>query len=110
MKFVYVGCGKADPETAKAYGFEFQLNGPAVDVQGDIAIKKLRGNKTFICPDVKEAVIVPVKEEVIAGVVKVEVDLPDELEDLRAECDKKGIKYHHKAGAAKLAELLEQAA
>jgi hypothetical protein len=30
----------------------------------------------------------------------------DETEALRAECDAKGIKYHHKAGAAKLRELL----
>ncbi len=31
----------------------------------------------------------------------------DELEALRAELDKRGIKYHHRAGAAKLRELLE---
>lgn len=30
----------------------------------------------------------------------------DELASLRAECDAKGIKYHHKHGAAKLRELL----
>lgn len=31
----------------------------------------------------------------------------DEVETLRVELDKRGIKYHHRAGAAKLRELLE---
>ena len=31
----------------------------------------------------------------------------DETGALRAELDKRGIKYHHRAGAAKLRELLE---
>lgn len=31
----------------------------------------------------------------------------DELEALKAEADKRGIKYHHRAGVAKLRELLE---
>jgi len=31
----------------------------------------------------------------------------DELSALRAEADKRGIKYHHRAGVAKLRELLE---
>lgn len=33
----------------------------------------------------------------------------DEVAKLRAACDDKGIKYHHKAGAAKLRELLDGA-
>jgi hypothetical protein len=32
---------------------------------------------------------------------------PDELAALKAEADKRGIKYHHRAGVAKLRELLE---
>lgn len=32
---------------------------------------------------------------------------PDEADGLRAELDKRGIKYHHRAGVAKLRELLE---
>jgi hypothetical protein len=39
---------------------------------------------------------------------KSEVD--DEVADLRAQLDAKGIPYHHKAGAAKLRELLTQEA
>jgi len=31
----------------------------------------------------------------------------DEVVTLRAELDKRGIKYHHRAGVAKLRELLE---
>ena len=31
----------------------------------------------------------------------------DEADRLRAELDKRGIKYHHRAGVAKLRELLE---
>lgn len=31
----------------------------------------------------------------------------DELEALKAEADKRGIAYHHRAGVAKLRELLE---
>lgn len=30
----------------------------------------------------------------------------DELETLKAEADRRGIKYHHRAGVAKLRELL----
>jgi hypothetical protein len=30
----------------------------------------------------------------------------DDVTELRAQLDAKGIKYHHKAGAAKLRELL----
>lgn len=30
----------------------------------------------------------------------------DELEALKAEADRRGIKYHHRAGVAKLRELL----
>lgn len=29
------------------------------------------------------------------------------VDDLRAECDARGISYHHKAGVPKLTELLE---
>lgn len=38
---------------------------------------------------------------------KVEGNSTDELEELKAKCDELGIKYHHKAGVAKLKELLE---
>ncbi len=31
----------------------------------------------------------------------------DEVDALRAELDRRGIKYHHRAGVAKLRELLE---
>lgn len=31
----------------------------------------------------------------------------NELEALKAEADKRGIKYHHRAGVARLRELLE---
>lgn len=31
----------------------------------------------------------------------------DELSALKAEADRRGIKYHHRAGVAKLRELLE---
>lgn len=31
----------------------------------------------------------------------------DEVSALRAELDKRGVKYHHRAGVAKLRELLE---
>ena len=34
----------------------------------------------------------------------------DEVAELRAELDAKGIPYHHKAGAAKLRELLQSEA
>lgn len=30
-----------------------------------------------------------------------------EVDRLRAECDRRGIKYHHRAGVPKLRELLE---
>lgn len=31
----------------------------------------------------------------------------DDIEELKALCDERGIKYHHKAGVTKLKELLE---
>lgn len=50
-------------------------------------------------------------EEVPKGYVdspaKVKDEPKDELEELKAKCDELGIKYHHKAGVAKLKELLE---
>ena len=36
----------------------------------------------------------------------VEAPKDDRLAELKAEADEKGIKYHHKAGVAKLEELL----
>lgn len=38
---------------------------------------------------------------------KVAPVVDDELEALKAEADRRGIKYHHRAGVAKLRELLE---
>jgi hypothetical protein len=35
------------------------------------------------------------------------VETVDELSALKAEADRRGIKYHHRAGVAKLRELLE---
>jgi hypothetical protein len=31
----------------------------------------------------------------------------DDIEELKALCDERGIKYHHKAGVTKLKDLLE---
>jgi hypothetical protein len=47
MKFQYVGCGIDDPQTTKIYGYEFELHGDVVEVDGKAA-KKLVGNATFI--------------------------------------------------------------
>lgn len=38
---------------------------------------------------------------------QVAVDDEKEVSALKAQADKRGIKYHHRAGAAKLRELLE---
>jgi hypothetical protein len=43
-------------------------------------------------------------EEMLAKTMNPEPD--DDVTELRAQLDAKGIKYHHKAGAAKLRELL----
>ncbi|MEQ9634604.1 MAG: hypothetical protein RLW68_00820 [Devosia marina] len=45
-------------------------------------------------------------EAMLEQAMKPGVEPDDETEALRAECDAKGIKYHHKAGPAKLRELL----
>lgn len=47
MKLQYVGNGKEDPVKVKIYGFEFELNGAAVEVEDEKIAKKLGGNPTF---------------------------------------------------------------
>lgn len=42
----------------------------------------------------------------VVGAKTVEAPKGDRLAELKAEADEKGIKYHHKAGVAKLEELL----
>lgn len=50
-----------------------------------------------------------VMEAMLSQQMKTPVE-DDEVAALRADLDAKGIKYHHKAGAAKLRELLQQEA
>ena len=110
MRFQYVGDGKQDPSSATVMGVSFELNGPAIYVDNSVLVNKLKGNKTFKCVDIIDAEVVEPDVEII----KAEVDLPEDegpetLEDLRAQCDALGIKYHHRAGIDKLAALIEQA-
>lgn len=46
MKFQYIGSGDAPPEETTVFGYEFALNGPAVEVPEPFATK-LRNNRTF---------------------------------------------------------------
>lgn len=92
MKFQYVGVDKQDPEVATVMGVSFKLRGEPVFVEDAVLVQKLKGNPTFKCLDVVDVAFEDVKEN---------------LDALRAECDKRGIKYHHKAGAKKLTQLLE---
>lgn len=97
MKFQYIGPDKQAPDQTKAFGYEFDLKGEAVDVKEPHVISKLLQNRSFKLVDVQDVEIV---EE-----IKEDVETPT-LEQLRAELDARGIKYHHKAGVEKLAELL----
>jgi hypothetical protein len=45
-------------------------------------------------------------EEMLKNAMLSKAEPEDDIEDLRAQLDEKGITYHHKAGAAKLRELL----
>lgn len=48
MLFQYVGDGDNSPQTTEVFGHTFELKGEPVDVKNPAAIKKLKGNKTFI--------------------------------------------------------------
>lgn len=47
MKLQYVKCGPDSPEKTKAFGYEFVLGGPAVEVTDPLAVKKLSANPSF---------------------------------------------------------------
>lgn len=44
--FIFVGNGKSDPSATRLFGYEFTLNGAAVEVDDESA-KKLAGNSHF---------------------------------------------------------------
>ena len=46
MRFQYIGNGKEDPLVTVFFGYRFELNGEAVEVEGD-ALKKIANNPTF---------------------------------------------------------------
>lgn len=48
--------------------------------------------------------------EAMEEMLRAQVSSSQEIDDLRSELDAKGISYHHKAGAAKLRELLQSQA
>lgn len=62
MKLQYVGNDNEDPVKVKIYGYEFDLNGEAVEIKEEKIAKKLSGNPTF-------KVLVPVKAEVVSAKV-----------------------------------------
>ena len=93
MKFQYIGPDKQAPDQTKAFGYEFDLKGEAVEVKEPHVISKLLQNRSFKLVDVQDVEIVE------------EVEAPT-LEQLRAECKARGIAFHHKAGVEKLTELL----
>lgn len=59
-----------------------------------------------------ESKLIPVLKEqgwVVEGGKAEDTDKDSELEALKAEADAMGLKYHHKAGAEKLADLIAEA-
>lgn len=67
-----------------------------------------RGLGTYLTRDMRAAEPAITAPEAAAVVAEVEVasQAPDDLESLKAQADARGIKYHHRAGVAKLRELL----
>ncbi len=47
MKFTFIGDGDNDPQAITAFGYAFELGGPAVEVEDAHAIRKLSGNANF---------------------------------------------------------------
>ena len=47
FQFQYIGCGVEDPQTTVFYGHDFKLNGPYVEVTGELALQKILTNPTF---------------------------------------------------------------
>lgn len=80
--------GGEGPESLSLFGVDFR-KGEWTDVPAAFA-RKIRGNSHF------ETEAVPSPDE-------------DEVGELRAELDRKGIKYHPRAGKAKLEKLLKDA-
>lgn len=79
----------------------FNVNGRWLNRERMLKARKLGeySNETPVQEPVKE---VPQKEEPC----KEECDKECSVEELRALCDEKGIKYHHKTGEKKLKTLL----
>lgn len=81
MHFQYIGDDFA-PKKTTVFGYNFELNGQAVDVTNSMAIGKLRGNASFI--EIAEVV----KEKPTTYDVPVELDLSElsdaELDNLEA--------------------------
>lgn len=56
-----------------------------------------------------EAVVVQAEDQAVVPEAEPEAAPEPTVDELRSELDSLGVKYHHKAGAAKLAELLAAA-
>lgn len=81
--FIFIGNGKSDPSKTRLFGYEFALNGAAVEVDDDSA-KKLAGNSHFkaasaATPDEKDEL------EAIARGYGVELDKRKSLANLRKQ-------------------------
>lgn len=47
MKFQYIGDNNEPPIKTTCYGYDFVLDGDAVEVEDEFVIEKLKGSKTF---------------------------------------------------------------
>ena len=74
---------------------------------------RANGMQRTVRPDVGKALVDrglarEVKSEPAPGrYLDREMKPESDIDRLRAECDRRGIKYHHRAGVPKLRELLE---
>lgn len=85
MKFIYIG-DKDAPRETKVFGYEFTLNGPAVEVTDPHAQKKLSGNPTFKVADGKTKETV---SELLGETIVEDEDLEASIDEALEEAPKK---------------------
>ena len=74
-----------------------------------IELELKNGRRRSFHPQVAKVLVARglAKEPMTYQTREMRAETPDESDVLRAELDKRGIKYHHRAGVAKLRALLE---
>lgn len=72
------------------------------------AVARVLRSRMLVAADYQTAVLVSPETQAEVEAPNVGVVESEELEDLRAKARERGIQFHHRAGVAKLRELLSE--